>query len=382
MACLTESRDPQSWHYRAWFERPLGNLPASVAIVLLVALVCSCIWSVSAPNDTIQTVNRHIAAPQGTGLVGTAGDLELYREINARMARGEGYYSAALSLQQVNNYPTSPFFCVRPPVLAEGVRLFGLLGWQIAAIFVLALSLIGLFGASTRTVSPIERVAAGAFFALCGMGAFLEAAGLMHELIAGLFLSAALLVYRPDRWWPSLLLAALALAVRELALPFLLLWAGFAAFERKKREFLAVLGVIALFAIGMALHAQAVIALRSPDVMESQGWSGFLGPRIFLGAMIQLTPLSALPEWLAPPLALLPLLGWFSLGGRLGWFATLWFAGFALGMALFARPENFYWGMMVLPAYGIGLAFVPRAIAALARAVLSGAATPDHPSVR
>jgi hypothetical protein len=73
--------------------------------------------------------------------------------------------------------------------------------------------------------------------------------------------------------------------------------------------------------------------------------------------------------WLGPPLALLPLLGWASLGGRRGLFATLWFAGYFLAAALFARQVNFYWLSLVLPAYGAGLALVPRAVWDLVSAI-------------
>ena len=46
----------------------------------------------------------------------------------------------------------------------------------------------------------------------------------------------------------------------------------------------------------------------------------------------------------------------------MGLFAVLWFGGFFLAMALFARPENFYWVQLTLPAYMAGMAFAPRAI--------------------
>jgi hypothetical protein len=31
-------------------------------------------------------------------------------------------------------------------------------------------------------------------------------------------------------------------------------------------------------------------------------------------------------------------------------------------IALFARPENYYWVQIALPAYALGLAFAPRGI--------------------
>jgi hypothetical protein len=102
----------------------------------------------------------------------------------------------------------------------------------------------------------------------------------------------------------------------------------------------------------------------------SSGWTGLQGPALAYFSLMAVTPLqSALPHWLGAPLAVLPLLGWAALGGRAGLFGTLWFAGYLLAVSLFAREENFYWLSLVLPAYGAGLALVPRAIADLVSAL-------------
>jgi hypothetical protein len=128
--------------------------------------------------------------------------------------------------------------------------------------------------------------------------------------------------------------------------------------------------VIALFALGLALHAQQVLAERHAGDLQSPGWTGLQGLPLALYGLASVTPLGkALWWWLAPPLTLLPLLGWASLGGRAGLFATLWFAGYLLMVSLFARYENFYWLSLVLPAYGAGLALVPRAILDLVSAL-------------
>ena len=82
-----------------------------------------------------------------------------------------------------------------------------------------------------------------------------------------------------------------------------------------------------------------------------------------------MSALTVFPLWLAGPVAVLPLLGWAGLSGRSGWFAALWSAGFFLAMALFARPENYYWVLMVLPLYFAGFALVPRAIGDLLASV-------------
>lgn len=201
-----------------------------------------------------------------------------------------------------------------------------------------------------------------------GAAVIVPLAGLIHELWAGLWLTLALLIYREDRWWPALIAAGLALAVRELSLPFVLLWLAFALVARRWREAAGVAALIALFAGGMALHGMAVEAGRLAGDPVSQGWNALAGYGLPLVALRRLTGLAYLPIPIAASLAILPLLGWAAIGGRLGLFAVLWFFGLFTMIALFARPENFYWVQLALPAYGIGFAFAPRAIAELWRA--------------
>ena len=69
------------------------------------------------------------------------------------------------------------------------------------------------------------------------------------------------------------------------------------------------------------------------------------------------------------PLALLaclvPVLGWGALGGRGATFALLLLGGYALMIALFSRPDNFYWGFLLLPHWFAGYALAPRGIGQL-----------------
>ena len=62
-------------------------------------------------------------------------------------------------------------------------------------------------------------------------------------MLFGLLALLALLLYRRNHWWPALVAAALALAVRELAAPFVLLWLVFALAEQRWREASAVAAI-------------------------------------------------------------------------------------------------------------------------------------------
>jgi hypothetical protein len=347
-------------------DRPLRHLPRWGAALVLALAVALCAWS----GPAQYRYGHHASAEIHKRLKhGSRRDFDLYETIDKRVANGESYWHAALAEQRGSRYPTRPFVAVRTPILAWGYVLWGLLGWRVVAIGLWCVTVTGMIGLlSGRTKWP-ERAVAAIVTAVFGSVAFLDKVGLSHEIVAGLFLSSALVLYRPQRWWPALLLAACGLAVRELALPFVLLWAVFAASQRRWRELAGVATVLALFALGMFLHSQAVIADRHPGDLQSQGWNAMQGLPLALYGLMSVTPLGKLWWWLGPPLALLPLLGWAALGGRRGLFATLWFGGYLLMVSIFPRYENFYWLSLKLPAYGAGLALVPRALSDLVTAL-------------
>ena len=82
--------------------------------------------------------------------------------------------------------------------------------------------------------------------------------------------------------------------------------------------------------------------------------------------------LHLLPGPLAAPLALLPLLGWAGWNSTAGRFHALLFAGYGLLFMLAGRDNNFYWALVVTPAWFVGYAFLPMAL----RSLLASAARP------
>lgn len=358
--------------------RPFASLPRWAAGLVLALLAAAMIWSAAASvkTDRSERAANPIAASVASKPPSTAisdvkdGDFALYARIAGRVAKGESYYAAALDEQRRDNYPTRPFVAVRQPTLAWLQALIGTDGVRLIEAALVVACLIALQLRLGTLVSMPERLAAIVILTLGGAAVAAPLAGLVHELWAGLWLTLALLVYRPERWWPALLAATLALAVRELAVPFVLLWLALALVSRRWAEAAALAALLAVFAGGMGLHYFAVSAEGLPGDRASQGWGGLAGYGLPLMALCRLTGLTFLPMVIGAPLAILPLLGWASLGGRTGLFASLWFAGLFTMVALFARPENFYWVQLGLPAYGIGLAFAPRALFELGRSLV------------
>lgn len=345
--------------------RPLARLPRWAAMALIALLVVSVVWSsfAVAPVEQAEVTRAESSESEG--------DRALYQRISERVAAGESYYEAAVDEQRTRNYPTRPFVTVRLPTLAWLHSVIGASGVRIASMLLLLACLWGLHQRLEGRAVPLERTAAVVMLAMGGAAVAGSQSGYVHEVLAGMLLTLAFVLYTPQRWWPSLLAAALALAVRELAAPFVLLWLGIALLEKRWREVTALTVLLLVFALGMYLHYLGVEAYRQAGDPASQGWDGMLGPALPLMAMSRLTALLVLPATYAAPIALLPLVGWLGLGGRLGLFATLWFFGMFAAMALFARPENFYWAQLVLPAYFAGLALAPRALADLGAAAIA-----------
>lgn len=289
-------------------------------------------------------------------------DKQLYREITAQVAAGAPYYEAAARLQRGHRYPLKPGITVRLPTLTLAAATFGWAALRAFAFAVLAATTLAWLLALRGKASWPERLAAAALVA--SGGAMLTGDPMiLHERWAGLFLGLALAlrIGWPRAWWWTLAAAAAALAVRELALPFVLLCLASALWERRRHEALAWGGLVTLFGGLLLLHLDLVAAQVHPRDLTTQGWDALGGPAMAVTAVVQTSFLQYLPELPAAVLAILPLLGWFGLAGHDRRFCLLLFAGYALMFALFARPDNFYWGAVVQPAWFAGLAFLPRA---------------------
>lgn len=328
------------------------NRAAAIAILALTAIIAA--WSMTLGEPAPLPLIREDYS-----------DFQLYTDVARQVEAGSDYYDAAIQLQRENAYPVKPFVTVRLPTLA---LLQGAVGQSMphytAIALLLTLVLAWLVTLQDRA-NTFEK--AGAAFAILAGGAMMFSSALvvMHDMWAGALLGLALALYATRAWPLAVLCAAMALSVRELSVPFVLLAIAFALAEKRWRELAAWSALLVLFAVGLALHAEQVNALVQPGDMASPGWTGMIGPRLFVDGLSRLTLIKVLPLPLANLLFVLPLLGWLVLPGRRGAFASLFFAGMVLMIALFGRANNYYWAQLLLPVWFVGIAFVPRALAIL-----------------
>jgi len=337
--------------------RSLSRTQALVAILALLALAGFSLTIRPAPED---------AAITGDGRYS---DVRLYEDIAGALAAGEPYYRAATRLHRAHGFPTQPFVTVRLPTLAWAEAALGWPAMRAILAALLGASALAWLAALRGTVAPAERIAA-TLLVLAG-GAMAARADLVvtHELWAGVLVSLATALLAGGRWLPAVFAAALAVAVRELALPFALVAALLALRDRDWPQVAAWGALLLAGAAMLLLHKLAVDPLSQPGDALSQGWSGLRGAGAPLRDLVDVTLLGLLPRPFAYLVALLAIAGFLAAPPPLARIALAWLAVVCLMLGVFARPVNFYWAILAIPTVLAGLAFVPRLVGDLAHAV-------------
>lgn len=294
-------------------------------------------------------------------------DVDLYREIVARVAAGADYYTTAIATQLAHNYPTTPFVVVRLPTLTWLRVLLGDVGSTVLLVGLAATALVTMMVRLRAT--GMGRWEWAVAVLLLGLNLSLNALGVVgwfHEAWAGVLIVIAIALRTDRRWWPAVLLGFAACCFRELALPFLLVMAVLS--WRRRREFWAWVGAIVAFALVYALHALAVLAVPQADPVSSNGWLQLGGWGFVLATVSTGTVLSSLPLVVTAVVVPLALFGWvFGTGPARAVLATC--AAFMLVFWFVGRPENSYWGLLYAPLLVPGLALAPRGLAATVRAL-------------
>ena len=306
-------------------------------------------------------------------------DLALYDRVIQRIGRGENYYAAAADEHRKSHYPLRPGVAVRLPTLAyldlwlgdrgQGAQV--LVPGELAAALALLLAVVWTWWRRLGDEpggAPFQRIGTALMF----MGASL---GLnryyfvLHELWAGMLIALSLALHRPgQRWLGAVLAAALALAIREHALPYVMLMAALALWRRDWKESAAWGALIAVFLAGMAVHLHFVAQQVRPGDVVGPAWLVLRGLSGWLSNVVLSSNLRFLWHQVSGPLVILMVLGWAGWKTSLGTTATLLYLGYGLLFMIAGRADNFYWGAVIAPAMFVGLAFVPRALQSLVRA--------------
>ncbi len=365
-----------------------ANLPRlGVAIVLLVFLAALGIGLTQA---------NHIR--DGRSVPGHSdpknNDLTLYRAIVDHVKHGEPYESAAVREQRKGHYPLRPFIVVRPPTLAV------MLSWapseQICDLSLAALGVITMIACTLRLRASLPQfgvltLATIVLLLFSGVGAPLEGGlvstfkqipgapgpalpgglSLLHEAWAGLLIALSFVLRTEKRYAVSVALALLAALMRELAMPYLAVMAVTALMERRRGEAAAFAAALAISLVALAAHAQALSGLVRPDDLKSPGWVKFGGWNFILATTKWNLIAIGVGKWIAFLLVPMALLGSLRFKNPFGLRLAAILFGYTAGFMVIGRPENDYWGLMILPMASIGLAIAPWAVADLGRRLIT-----------
>ena len=339
--------------FDAWARWPAAALLLVVGVVILVGVVLG--GSAQVPSADLPDSKT---------------DTALYEAIITRVQHGENYYEAAAIEQRERGYALRPAMAMREPTLSYAAAAVGgikplrvvKLLFGIAAVLVMVLTL--------------ERLSRGRvmWWAAAGLTAGSAAAlfapryVVLHESWAALFIMVSLLVRREGRSAvPSVICGLLAVAVRELAFPFMVVMALLAWFEGRRREFWQWVVAGGIFLMGYSVHYGLVLSHTTVADTVSQGWLAAGGWPFALGTIRESSPLSTVPFWVTAVVVPLALLGWASLRGPFATRVFVVIASFLVIFMVIGRPENWYWGVMYVPLVGAGLAFAPSALWVLAK---------------
>lgn len=364
---LNGARAAPAWdRFAHWGPWPARLLLAAVAALLALAALTPLTATMDGapaqvPSVTQESLSEEAEPPRDD-------DLALYDRIIERVAAGENYYDFVVEEQRASDYPVRPGLAVRLPTLAY---IYAWLGEGL--MIPLAVALMGAtVWAWWRRLGEepggkrMQRLGAALMF----MGASL---GLnryyfvLHELWAGMLIALAFGLHRPGRWGWSLAVAALAVAIREHALPFVLLMGAMAAWRRDWKEAAAWGALVVAFFAALAWHLSLVSPQTLPGDPESPDWLVLRGLAGWLGNIVLSSNLRFLPHEIAGPLVVLMVLGWAGWKSSAGTTGTLLYLGYGLAFMIAGRANNFYWGAVVAPAMFVGLAFLPMALGSLIR---------------
>jgi hypothetical protein len=290
-------------------------------------------------------------------------DIAFDQAIVEAMRHGAGYYAAAAGALREGGYPLHPFTAFPLPALAviearlPPVTVAGLLLLVVAGA---AVAWHGRLREALRSGWPQGAALVVVILSLLMFASPSLAAS--HEIWAGPLIALSLALRHADRWIEAVLVALIALMIRETVLLFVLVMAALALAEGARREALGWGAAIALFVVVLVFHAIAAGAAADPLDPVPPGWSGLLGFGFAIRAIALTTPFTILPVPIAAPLIGLALFGWASWASGTGLRGIATLVAYIALLAVIARADAFHWAALIGPIVPLGLLFAPDGV--------------------
>ena len=352
----------------------LAPFQARVVLVLLAVMTVLCVAITLSPLGTTRVGKD----PPGEG------DVALYWAEVERIRAGEGYYEAAAVELVERGYPTRSVFNWRTPLpmWMIGKLPNPLLGKGLLGLLALAVIVLGFEALAREQGHGLGKPVACALLLtgplmFCVLGDLFVSPGLW----AGVFIVLSICAYglKKPGWGVAMGLAAVFF--RDLALPYCVLAAGLAWWNKRPRELAAwIVGLVA-WGIFFAWHGAQIAPLVALDAeTHREGWVQFGGLPFVISTAQMTAYLLLLPQWVTAlyfVAAMFGFAGWHTAWGQR---AGLTVCLFVLAFGIAGHDFNQYWGSLVAPLLCFGVVRFPASLVDLwRRAGGSASLAPSHP---
>lgn len=302
-------------------------------------------------------------------------DHRFYRAVAARVGAGAGYYDVVAVELGRHGFPSGSPFNWRTPLYAHALgRLGGTVADQVALATLATIAAALAAGLAARELGTGAGLVAGLSVAVSSAWWGGPEPPCFTEAWAGLLILAAIAARGLGFVRAAVAAGALALFLRELALPFVGLCLVESWARRRARESAAWGACLLLYAAHLAGHIAAVAAHRvGPADVPATDWVGRGGIGFVLATARMNYALSLLPDWCAAIYLPLAIYGLVGLGRRLGsggW-TLIGMNGYLLAFTIVGRDFNWYWGWITAPTLALGAGVAPFFLADSVRAVIA-----------
>jgi hypothetical protein len=297
---------------------------------------------------------------------GRGEDPALYAAIVHEMRAGASYYDVMGMELRARGYAVDSPFNHRLPTLAVLMATLPSDGYARGLLMIIGCATLVLWLLALRPqAGALATFVALVMLAGLVMWTAVGRAFLVHETWAGVAIALSMALFAMGRGVAGMLVALLALSLRELALPYLLISLVFAFRGGKRTElYLGLVGLLG-FLVGYGAHLARLhtgIGFQSAQPWLVGGGLGFLLKTLRMNLW-----LLAGPTWLTALALPLCLLGLSALPNPLGGRVRVTVYLFAAFFLMAGMPYNHLWGLLIAGPAMVGLAFAPRALADLWR---------------
>jgi hypothetical protein len=291
------------------------------------------------------------------------GDLELYKAEVDQMQTGKNYYDIAASELVQRGYPTRSVFNWRTPFPMILIAKLGVVPTHLILIAVASLMILFAMPALYKS-SGLGGVVFGTLGLLgASLPIGLNNAWYLPEVWSGLFVGFSLVLYYSDRRYLAVAMGIVALFLRELAAPYVIVSFLIAKKQKHFAEYAGWCAGGVLYALFYCWHLSKVVPRIELDAIAHQGsWIAYGGAPFLISCVQMNIFLLLIPQAFSAIVLTLALAGWS--GAMTDWEKRAAWVGvsYIFAFAVVGMPINQYWGSQIAPLIAIGAAQFVRGL--------------------